>query len=223
MRLLIAFILIICVSATTSVQAGPWLRKKGSTFTSASINATYFRDIGTATYLEYGLRENMTIGADINTSMNRLGERSGAATLFLRRALGPNKGAHRWAYELGVGADWKGDLILPHLKTGVSWGKGYTLREKSGWMTVDASIKWDLSQGQHHGKLDATLGMNFSDQTTGMVQLYLAQLDQKFFATLAPSVVFKPRKRKFKIQIGAEIPSENAQNTALKLGIWREF
>ena len=223
MRLWVAFIFVMCLCAGTTAQAGPWLREKGSTFSSVSVSATYFRDFGTATYLEYGLREHMTIGADISTFTSSEGARSGFATLFLRRALGANQGKSRWAYELGIGSAWEGDLILPHIKTAVSWGRGYTLREKSGWMTVDASIKWDLMQGEHAGKLDATVGMNFSDRTTGMLQLYLAHLDHKFYATLAPSVVIKPGKRKFKIQIGTEIPTDDAKNTVLKLGIWREF
>lgn len=223
MRFWIAFIFIMLLCAGPTAQAGPWLREKGSTFSSVSVNATYLGDFGTATYLEYGWRDHMTIGADISTLTSREGTRSGSATLFLRRALGPNTGQNRWAYDLGVGTAWEGDLILPHLKTGVSWGRGYKLREKSGWMTVDAAITWDLSHGEHAGKLDATVGMNFSDRTTGMLQLYLAHLDHKFFATIAPSVVIKPGNRKFKIQIGTETPTDDPENTALKLGIWREF
>lgn len=223
MRLCITIILTFCLCAATSAHAGPWLREKGSTFSSVSVSGTYLRDFGTATYLEYGLWDSMTIGADINTTTSGEGARSGFATLFLRRPLGPNKGAHRWAYELGVGAAWEDEIILPHIKTGISWGKGYSLREKNGWMTVDASVKWNLSGGDTAAKVDATMGMNFSDRTTGIVQLYLTHLDQKFYATLAPSVVLKPRKRKLKIQIGAEIPSEDTKNTALKLSIWREF
>ena len=223
MRPWITFILITCLCVSTTALAGPWLREKGSTFSSVSVTATYFRDFGTATYLEYGWRDHMTIGADIGTFTSREGERSGFATVFIRRALGPNTGKNRWAYELGVGSAWVGELILPHIKTGISWGRGYELREKNGWMVVDASVKWDLLQGQHAGKVDATVGLNFSDRTTGMLQLYLAHLDHQFYATLAPSVVIKPRERKFKIQIGAEVPIDDIQSTALKLGIWREF
>lgn len=223
MRLWLAFILIFCLNAAAPVRAGPWLREKGSAFSSVSVTGTYFGDFGTASYLEYGLRADMTLGADVTTLRSPTGAQSGSGTLFLRRALGAGKGKHLWAYDLGIGASWREDLIKPHLRTGISWGRGYQLGPRNGWMTVDAAVLWDLSQSQHLGKVDATLGLNFTDRTTGMVQLYLTHLDREFFATVAPSVVIKPRNGKLKIQIGAETPVNNLQDTALKLGIWREF
>jgi hypothetical protein len=211
------------LSAPSLALAGPWLREKGRTFSSVSLTATYFRDMGNSAYLEFGLTDKMTIGADVGQFTNRLGERNGFGTIFMRRALGSNDGPNRWAYELGVGTAWVGDLVLPHVKTGLSWGRGIELWDKNGWMTVDAAVIWGISHDQHVGKIDTTVGLNFTDVTTGMLQLYLGHLDNEFYATLAPAVVIKPRKAKFKILIGTEIPMEDTKNTALKLGIWREF
>ncbi len=223
MRLWVALIMIMCLCAATAAQAGPWLRKKGSLFTSISVTGTAMGDFGNSTYLEYGWRDAMTIGLDASLNNNRLGERSGFGTVFLRRALGPNKGKNRWAYELGVGSAWVSELMLPHVKGGVSWGRGIEMWDRNGWMTVDASIRWDVSGDAHLTKVDTTVGLNFTDVTTGMVQLYLSRQNSNIFATFAPSVVIKPRKAKFRIQFGSEIPMDNVENAALKLGIWREF
>ncbi len=72
-------------------------------------------------------------------------------------------------------------------------------------------------------KVDSTIGLNFTEVTTGMVQLYLAHLDRETYGSIAPSIVIKPRNSKFRIQIGAESQLGNFENPGLKFGIWREF
>lgn len=207
----------------SSADAGAWLREKGSSFTSVSFGSTWFRDTTNTSYLEYGLRDDLTIGADIGYATSQKGKQSGYGTIFMRRPLGQNKGPNQWAYELGVGAAWVGEAVLPYLKTGVSWGRGIKVRETHGWMAVDASMTWDVTSGLHLAKVDSTVGMNFTDITTGMVQFYLANLDQKTYASIAPSLVFKPRKGQLRFQIGAESQLGNFENTAIKLGLWRDF
>ncbi|MGC1497167.1 MAG: hypothetical protein WA790_15250 [Sulfitobacter sp.] len=207
----------------TTAHAGAWMREKGTSFTSLSFTTNYFLETTNASYLEFGWRENLTIGADIGYATNSQGIQTGYGTLFIRRPLGPNKGQNKWAYELGVGAAWIGDIVLPHLKTGVSWGRGLQIKDMNGWMAIDASMTWDVSYGQHIAKVDSTVGVNFTEITTGMVELYLANLNSKTYATIAPSLVFKPRKGKYRFQIGAESPLGEVENTALKLGLWREF
>ncbi len=207
----------------TAANAGAWLREKGSSFTSISFSATWFGDTANSSYLEYGVRDDLTLGTDIGYSNSTLGIQSGYGTIFLRRPIGKNAGPNKWAYELGVGAAWINDIVLPYVKTGLSWGRGFTIHEKSGWIAVDASVTWELSLGNRLTKIDTTVGVNFTDVTTGMVQLYLADLANDSYASIAPSLVFKPRKGKFRIQIGAETQLDNFDNPALKLGIWREF
>jgi hypothetical protein len=207
----------------TSADAGAWLREKGTSFTSVSFSATWFRDTANTSYLEYGLRDDLTIGADIGYMTSRTGAQSGYGTIFIRRPLGQSDGPNKWAYELGVGTTWVDNLISPHLKTGVSWGRGIKVREKYGWVAVDASVSWDVTSGRHLAKVDSTVGFNFTEVTTGMVQLYLAHVDRKTYASIAPSIVIKPRKGKFRFQIGAESTLGHSENTALKLGLWREF
>lgn len=223
MRFGVLFSVLIWSFWGTNADAGAWLREKGTSFTSFSYSVTWFRDTANSSYVEYGLRDDLTIGVDIRTETSGLGSQSGFGTLFIRRPLGPNEGENRWAYEIGLGAGWIDEIIFPYLKTGVSWGRGIQLREKYGWVAVDASMAWDVTASRHLAKIDSTIGLNFTDVTTGMVQLYLSHLDRETYGSIAPSLVIKPGKSKFRYQIGAETQFGNYENTALKIGVWREF
>ena len=223
MRFIFIIFCVLCLSAPGPTKAGPWLREKGTTFTATSFTVNYFRDTGTSTYVEYGWRDDTTVGIDIGYFTDRYGATSGVGTVFLRRALGSGEGSSKWAYEIGVGTAWIGDLMLPHVKTGLSWGRGYQLGDKNGWMTVDASVTWDLTFGERLTKVDATIGLGVTDVTKGILQLYLTNLQGQTTAMIAPSVVFSPREKKFSIQIGAESPLGGWDDTAIKVGLWRKF
>lgn len=56
-----------------------------------------------------------------------------------------------------------------------------------------------------------------------MLQLYTAHVADQSFATIAPSLIFNPKRSKFSIQVGSESQLGNWKNSALKLGLWREF
>ena len=208
---------------TTAADAGAWLREKGSSFTSSTLSATWLGDTASTSYLEYGLRDDLTIGTDIATANSHLGVQTGYGMFFIRRPLGRNDAVHKWAYELGIGAAWIDQLVLPYVKTGLSWGRSIKLHETNGWIAVDASMNWEVSTGHHLAKLDATVGLNLTEATTGMLQLYIGNLDDNTYASIAPSLVFHPRKTKFRIQIGAESQLGDLDNSALKIGIWRAF
>lgn len=223
MRSFFWFILSVYLCGAPAANAGAWLREKGTSFTSVSFTTTWFRDTTNSSYLEYGVRDDLTIGADIGYASTSNGTQSGYGAIFIRRPLGKNEGPNQWAYELGVGAAWVDDLTLPFVKTGISWGRGIKLYDKNGWMAVDASVAWDVSEGHHLTKIDTTVGINFTEITTGMVQLYVANLDGDSYASIAPSIVLKPRKSNFRFQIGAESQLGNLDNTGVKFGLWREF
>ena len=38
-----------------------------------------------------------------------------------------------------------------------------------------------------------------------------------------PSLLFQPKKVPFDVKVGAEIPYQETNRSALKLGIWRRF
>lgn len=215
--------ILVPLALASTVQAGPWLREEGTTFSAVSASTTYYLDTSSQTYLEYGLTQETTLVGDLNMTRQRYSDESGHATVSLRRALSKPDATSKLAYELGVGVGWAGSEALPHLRTGLSWGRGIKWREKSGWATVEAAVIWGLNDAQNMTKLDTTAGINFTDVTAGMIQLYTTEMDGKIFAIIAPSLVFTPRDSKFRIQIGMEGEIGNLDNTALKLGLWREF
>jgi hypothetical protein len=214
---------LIALSYSHAAHAGPWLREKGSTFMAVSLASTYYMETTSQTYLEYGLTKSTTLIADVSMARYHYGSNSGYATLSLRRSITPPDAQSKWAYELGVGAGWTGTETLPHVRTGLSWGRGMKWGDKSGWMSVDAAVIWDLTHALHVSKIDTTLGINFTDFTAGMLQIYTAHVATQNTATLAPSLVLSPKNGKFRLQIGSESQFGNLSNSVLKISLWREF
>ncbi|MEP3688911.1 MAG: hypothetical protein ABJN05_17660 [Sulfitobacter dubius] len=204
-------------------HAGPWLREEGTSFLSTSFSATYFYDLTQSTYIEYGLQENLTLGFDLNTGQSRIGLQNGSATVFLRFPLGEPTERGRWAYDLGAGASWTDVLISPHLRAGLSWGRGFTFGERNGWLTVDASAKWEFGFSQEVIKLDTTAGFDFTEVVTGMTQVFVTYTGGETYAKFAPSIVLSPSFSKFRVQLGSEVPFDAPENSALTVSLWREF
>lgn len=204
-------------------EAGAWLREKGKAFSSTAFTITADQDIANTSYLEFGLRPDLTLGADVRIAHDRFGVQDGFATLFMRRALGDPNRTSKWAYELGIGATWDDTVVQPHAKIGVSWGRGLQWGKRYGWVSIDSSYRWDITTSQGTAKIDSTIGMGFTDVTTGMMQLYLTDFDGTTSASIAPSLILQPRGKKYRIQLGAETPLDGTGSTALKLGLWREF
>lgn len=219
-RFIVAFLIMIVPQIAA---AGPWLREKGSSFTAVSISGNYALETASQTYLEYGLSDKTTLIGDVGMARFHYFPNTGYATFSLRRALGSTDATSKWAYELGLGAGWIGEEVLPQIRTALSWGRGITLGEKSGWMTVESAVLWDVTYALHVAKIDTTVGLNLTDKTKGMLQLYTAHAVGETIATLAPSVVYSPENTKFSIQLGAESQIGHWDNAAIKIGIWREF
>lgn len=205
------------------LAAGPWLREKGSSFTAVSLSSNYALETASQTYLEYGLSDKTTLIGDVGMARFHYIPNTGYATFSIRRALGPKDAASKWAYELGLGAGWIGEEILPQLRTALSWGRGITVGEKSGWMTVEGAVLWDVTYAQHIAKVDTTVGLNMTEKTKGMLQIFTARTVGETIAILAPSVIYSPANTKFSIQLGAESQIGHWDNAAVKIGIWREF
>ena len=204
-------------------EAGAWLREKGTGFSSTAFTITADQDIANTTYLEYGLRPNLTLGADVRLGRDTFGSQDGFATLFLRKPLSNPEKDSKWAYELGFGATWDDTLVEPHVKAGLSWGRGIQWGDRYGWMSVDSSLRWDITTSRSTTKIDSTIGLGITEVTTGMLQLYLTDFDGTSSASLAPSLILQPRGKKFRVQVGAEAPLDDTDDTALKLGLWRDF
>lgn len=143
----------------------------------------------------------------------------------MRRSLSAKERVNKLAYEIGVGGTYGGPNrdMIPHVKTGLSWGRGINLRRKSGWLSVESGVLWNLDNYNHVTKLDTTVGLNFSDLTTGILQLNLANQADETFGFFEPSLVFSPKNSGLKVQLGLSTPLGSVEKTSFKIGFWHEF
>lgn len=220
-KLVILFFLLDVSTAT----AGAWLREKGSGFSSVATSSTLFRDISQTTYVEYGVRDDLTLGAEVAFFTFATGVQSGSGRIFLRRPIGKRDRPSVWSYELGMGADWSVEGVRPNLRAALSWGRGYQLKHLNGWIAVDGSILLDVYGTNHTVKIDSTIGLNFNKRFAGMVQVFHADLVNSDATSIAPSILVRPIKNKpnIRLQIGGETQLGNAANSAFKISFWREF
>ncbi len=223
MRLLFVACLIFSLGAAPLAHAGAWLREKGTGFVSLSFGATQFSETTNALYVEYGLSDKTTIGLDVSAFTNAFNARNGIGNLFIRRRLGPADRPSRWAYEIGVGGIWGNERQLPTFKTGVSWGRGFDLDGHAGWINLDGAFIYEPLQGQHITKFDGTLGMAFNDVLTGILEVNMSYQNKDTYGAVEPSLLIRPKGSKFNFKIGTQIPCEEQEKAALKLGIWRSF
>lgn len=221
MRCLVILALFLC--PFTPAQAGAWLRAEGTSFASSTFTINRLRDHDSSTYIEYGWGPDLTLGLDLSFASSSLGPQAGAATAFFRRALPLGSEKHKWAYEIGAGAAWTQGIVLPHVKLGLSYGRGFDLAGKSGWLAVDSAVFRDLNTGRHAIKVDSTLGVNFTDLAAAMAQVYFSRVLNNDFATFAPSLLISPKGRNYTLQLGIEAPIFTRAEPSVKLGLWRSF
>ncbi|MDF3414491.1 hypothetical protein HKX54_08495 [Sulfitobacter sp. M57] len=223
MRVLFAVSLMVWQFLASNAQAGAWLREKGTGFASLSFGATEFSETTNALYVEYGLSNKTTIGLDISSFTNAQNVRNGFGNLFIRRAIGPTDRPSKWAYELGIGGLWGNERQLPSVKTTLSWGRGFQLRARDGWINMDAAYVYEPTLGSHITKFDATLGLHFGGITTGLLEVTHSSQNDDTFGAVEPSVLIRPKDGKFSIKLGAQIPFDEGDKAALKLGVWHSF
>ena len=210
-----------CLLVPDAGRAGAWLREKGSGFTALSFGVTHAKETTNAFYFEYGLSDQTTIGLDISAFTNARNVRNGFGNLFVRRSLGPTEGPHRFAYELGVGGLWGNERQLPVLKTGLSWGYGFT--RVSGWVNLDLGYVHEPQLGESIAKIDGTLGLDFGSITTGLLEFTLSKRGEDTYGAVQPSLLIKPRGQAFNVKLGAEIPYNETERAAVKIGVWHRF
>ncbi|WP_318328264.1 hypothetical protein [Sulfitobacter sp. D35] len=206
------------------VLAGAWMREEGTGFFSSSIEHDGKEQGNASTYLEFGARPDLTVGADLSIELFPESTSTSYAGFFLRRPLGNAEGTHRWAWRLGAGVAWDMEVTQPYLETGLHWGRGIELWQRYGWAAIDGTIKWETMTGDQIVKLDSTLGLGVSERLKGMMQLFLEYDQETTVTKVAPSVLWEPEGfGGFTFQFGAVIESGAEDRPTLKLGIWREF
>lgn len=221
-RLLTLLVAMFCASPAAS---GAWLREESRGFSTVTGSLAATGAVYQSSYLEFGVRNDLTLGAETGFSALATGVQSGFATVFLRRPIGHRDRPSVWAYELGMGAAWTGELVNPYLVTGLSWGRGYQLKGFDGWVSVDTSLNWDVYYADHQIKIDSTIGLNFNNRFSGMVQIFGAGNKTGHATSLAPSFVIKPLKNHpgLSLQIGGRTQLGNPANSAIRISVWREF
>ncbi|MEO0938326.1 MAG: hypothetical protein AAFY38_09240 [Pseudomonadota bacterium] len=208
--------LILCLYASAA-EAGAWLREPGAGFFALSGTVNDRMENATSLYVEYGLREALTLGADLDVKTQGGAYTSGGGRVFARLPLGDGTWKSSWM--LGLGARVDSSHINPFASLGYSVGRGLDWRG-GGWANLD--LRLDLGRGDtSQVKLDGTVGLKIGDKGKAMMQLFLTLKDDSGLeATLAPSYVFAPGKHGASWHIGVEAKKAEL---AIKLGLWRDF
>ena len=203
-------------------HAGAWLRDEGTTFLSFGTTVDELYRVNGSIYVEYGLRPGLTLGfkADMEMDMTTGRPGDGTAFVFLRMPIPTGERAYKLAYEVGLGSTFGSDSI-PVVRVGLSFGRGFSVRGKSGWVAFDTAVEWEKESKAKTLKADGTVGLTLSDRFQIMMQVFLSDSEIGHSTTYAPSVIWRPQPDgSTRYQLGIE--SEDGL-VALKLGLWREF
>jgi hypothetical protein len=214
-RMRAAIVLAAAFGLAAPAAAGPWPRDAGQFFFSVthSIPTGAGANGESAVYGEYGLGNDWTLGVDAGlgtTGFHR-------AALFLRRSHAA--GAHRFAWELGVGVATAPGASEIRLRPGLSWGMGIA-RPLPGWFSVD--LRGDLGPGEARGKIEATVGVKPTRRLMGLVQLQVDAVSGKTAVHLAPAAVWELRPG-LNVEIGVRAGVSDGAGSSLRLGTWLSF
>lgn len=216
--------IIAVLALATGAEAGAWLRSEGGGFASSSLSINRDREVSGTVYLEYGLRPDRTLGADISFGVDRTGTQEGSAILFLRVPLGRTDQTHKFAAHIGIGARVLNEEVLPAAETGLSWGRGFQVGQRYGWVNVDGSYNLTQHPASDRIKLDLTAGLGISNKSKLMMQMFNTFQDGDQFVKLAPSLLMSlGRNSGTTLQLGAEVPVSGGGTTSLKIAFWREW
>ncbi|MEP1964687.1 hypothetical protein [Tateyamaria sp.] len=212
--------LIAALMLSDPAHAGAWLREQGSGFLSfGSTIDELGRSTGSA-YAEYGLRPKLTLGAKVDVDMTAGQIGDGSAYVFARKPIPTGERAYKLAYELGIGGTIEQDPSAL-LRTGLSYGRGITAWDHSGWIAIDGALEWVESDSSVTAKLDATMGLTLNDRFKVMFQVFYSQTETEATTTLAPSLIWTPKPDKNRsYQLGVEAKEGVL---GLKLGVWHSF
>lgn len=213
-------ILLILLLVAPRGHAGPWPREKGRGFVAAATRVAASDIAGpylhySTTYIEYGLRRDVTLGFDFGRGVSGREK----AVLFLRYPLAISNDTHRFAAEIGAG------IIAgqPSIRPGLSYGRGFSGKRLSGWFTIDSVAEVRLDTGRADLKADITLGLNLSSRMKSIfqVQTGISGSDPSFIR-LAPSLVLRTGPRSH-AEIGLTSGLSGDSQVGIKVGFWREF
>lgn len=201
-------------------QAGPWPRAEGETFLAASLEAPLIQGDGAfSLYAEHGWTDRLTLGLDMGATRQEMQK----TVVFARLPFGQAPGGMRLAVELGVG------LVRdqPVLRPGLSFGRGFSLSGRPGWITLDtrAVIFQDMLHGDYDADFEAdiTFGIETWRKTRAILQLQAgrpAHGDE--YLNLAPSWVI-PAAPGRHLEIGVTAGILHKAPLSAKIALWHSF
>lgn len=225
MRFLKALLFVgMIVAWVQPLHAGAWPRGKGNIFASSSASFTWpngrafeYPDIYGSAYVEYGLGDRVTMGLDIGspdaTRPSKL-----KAIAFMRYTLSTAQSRHQFALDFGAGKNLGNGM----LRLGASYGTGLQLMERSGWLSIESHILYDIKSGKSTQNLDATLGINLErGKLMALLSAYRAPTGQSTFS-FTPSYAHELSSARH-LEIGVTLDLSRGADPALKLGIWQKF
>jgi len=212
-------LLLIALLVSRPVFAGAWLQEDGHAFLAYSVVYTEDNRLDGSLYAEYGLRPRLTLGLKVDVDMTNGQMGDGTAFVFARKPIGTGKRKFKLAYDFGLGSTFGGDM-RPLLRTGLSYGRGFQLRDRDGWIGIDSAVEWAINDGSDTYKIDGTIGLALNDHFKVMVQCFVSLTGNDMTTTLAPSLIWQPGDKGQSFQFGLE---GKDGVLALKIGMWRSF
>lgn len=220
-HLLVFAVLLLPVAA----WPGPWPREQGTGF--VSLSSEYFVARGaeqayTSFYAEYGLSDQLTLGADLGGN-----DSSGdwTAFVFARRPVLQGKGPHQVALELGLGAApnplWQAE---PVLRPGLHWGRGLKTGWGPGWVTLETRLEYRVLSQDSVRKADLTLGVRPRDHTMLIMQVQSGDYPaSEPYLRLAPKYVRRIGRSKAHLEVGLRYGVSSDDSLGVRIGSWLNF
>jgi len=210
-------LLIIALLSASPAFAGPWVRAEGEGFLSFAIEGPTSDDSAFGTvFVEYGLSDRITLGFDMGGTDEDLHK----AILFAKMPVKlPEFLSFKAAADLGFGV--REDMKV--IRSGLSIGRGFEFVGMPGWMSVD-SIAYIETKGRDLAiATDLTIGLNTTERSKWIVQLQNGyEQSKEDYMKIAPSYIYE-RKPGQHLEIGVLAGLRNAEDYALKLGLWQTF
>lgn len=201
------------------LAAGGWLRGQGAGF--MSYQQSFGSDLGTvlvpSIYLDYGLRDDLTVGL---IAWQKEDRQSYRVLGFARRSLPLSLEGWALSGELRLGARLATDgAVLPLGGMALGAGRGFD----SGWFDSSLSVEAAWSDPQSwRAKGEATLGYNLSDHWTAMGQVRSEIAPDRRVDAVTGWAVYQVREG-LRIATGAERRFGATDDTVLLLSVWSDF
>ncbi|MBO9445509.1 hypothetical protein [Ruegeria sp. R14_0] len=214
--------ILIWIFAASPAWSGAWLRDKGSAFVSAAATAFEDQDHGydykASLYAEYGLRENLTLGLDIEQNRDIYGH----ALIFARLPVADFDNAGRFAAEFAVGAHHQQIRAWAVYKATLSYGKGFQTGWASGWVAIDAALEYRTHDALYR-KLDLTAGLSSARLINPLLQIETAyRSDRPLHWRVRPSIMIRAKDSSRTWVLGLE-RNDARKNTGIRLALWNTF